>query len=313
MVITFYRTTRDPLYGLIAGALPDGLTTFPPGGTPGPAQLDLFDYDTRQWLRSTWSTVDGTYAFDGLFTLQAFGVWVRDPSGVYEDMVAGRVYPYSDIIALVGSAPNYVTGVAYSYQYVVQGGAAPFSFAIVSGALPDGISLDPNTGELSGTPTDTAPASWEIEVTDSRANSFTLADSTGPVPTYSFIRLVLTSPSYGSAVEIEMSAVVGGADLCTGGTPFASSTYSGYPASLAFDDSLGTGYWCSSSPSNPQHIGYEFASPQAITEVRFTPSISYPPTEVVVQGSNDGSTWDTLGTFSGLSGWVSNVAKSFTW
>lgn len=59
------------------------------------------------------------------------------------------------------------------------GGTAPFAFSIAP-ALPAGLTLDPATGEISGTPAATlAPTAFEITVTDAagavRRQSFTLA------------------------------------------------------------------------------------------------------------------------------------------
>jgi len=44
-------------------------------------------------------------------------------------------------------------GVPYSQTVVVDGGAAPYRFSIVSGALPGGLTLDSSTGVISGAPT----------------------------------------------------------------------------------------------------------------------------------------------------------------
>ena len=49
--------------------------------------------------------------------------------------------------------PNGVVGVFYSYTLTASGGIPPYTFALVSGTLPAGLSLDPVTGIVSGTPT----------------------------------------------------------------------------------------------------------------------------------------------------------------
>lgn len=46
------------------------------------------------------------------------------------------------------------------------GATAPYTFAVISGALPAGLTLDPN-GLLSGTPTESGDFTFTIEVTDS--------------------------------------------------------------------------------------------------------------------------------------------------
>ena len=43
-------------------------------------------------------------------------------------------------------------GTAYSYRLKVAGGISPYTFALVWGTLPPGLTLDPATGDMSGTP-----------------------------------------------------------------------------------------------------------------------------------------------------------------
>lgn len=69
-----------------------------------------------------------------------------------------------------------------------------------------------------------------------------------------------------SAAEVELFLKTGGSDLCTGGTPFASDTYSGsFPASNAFDDNAST-LWVSAAndPSKPKWVGYQLPSAQVV-------------------------------------------------
>lgn len=53
-------------------------------------------------------------------------------------------------------------GAAFSYQIAATN--SPASFAIAGGTLPSGVSIDTGTGLISGTPTDTTPATLEITV-----------------------------------------------------------------------------------------------------------------------------------------------------
>ncbi|GAC1437205.1 MAG: hypothetical protein NVSMB51_10430 [Solirubrobacteraceae bacterium] len=46
------------------------------------------------------------------------------------------------------------------------GGTGPYSYAVTAAALPDGLSLDPNSGELSGTPTTAGDYAFTITATD---------------------------------------------------------------------------------------------------------------------------------------------------
>ncbi len=55
----------------------------------------------------------------------------------------------------------------YSDSFVASGGTPPYTFAIIAGALPPGLSLNPATGLISGTPTATGPFAYTGQVTDS--------------------------------------------------------------------------------------------------------------------------------------------------
>lgn len=45
------------------------------------------------------------------------------------------------------------SGTAYAYMLQASGGSPPFTWALLSGTFPQGITLAPGTGQLSGTPT----------------------------------------------------------------------------------------------------------------------------------------------------------------
>ena len=62
-----------------------------------------------------------------------------------------------------------VTGVAYYELIGVQGGTAPYSFAVTSGSLPAGLTLGSATGAISGTPTAAGTSDFTITVTDLNA------------------------------------------------------------------------------------------------------------------------------------------------
>jgi hypothetical protein len=62
-----------------------------------------------------------------------------------------------------------VVGTSYSQTIQVSGGLSPFTFSVTSGGLPPGLTLEGNTGAISGTPTAAGSYSFTITVTDSMA------------------------------------------------------------------------------------------------------------------------------------------------
>ena len=59
------------------------------------------------------------------------------------------------------------TGVAYSSAFTVSGGTPGYTFSITSGSLPPGLVLNPTTGAITGTPTNSGTYAFTASVYDS--------------------------------------------------------------------------------------------------------------------------------------------------
>ena len=79
--------------------------------------------------------------------------------------------PCGDTLAIGCPLTTGEVGVAYSSTVDVFNGTPPYTFAVFSGALPDGLSLNTVTGEVSGTPTLEGTFNFVIEVTDATMNT----------------------------------------------------------------------------------------------------------------------------------------------
>ena len=60
--------------------------------------------------------------------------------------------------------PTGVRNTPYSQTFVATGSTDPLTWSVSSGALPDGLSLDDDTGELSGTPTTVGISTFTVQV-----------------------------------------------------------------------------------------------------------------------------------------------------
>ena len=65
------------------------------------------------------------------------------------------------------SLANGTVAAAYSASVVATGGTAPYTFSITVGALPAGLSINSNTGAITGTPSATGTSNFTVHVVDS--------------------------------------------------------------------------------------------------------------------------------------------------
>ena len=100
-------------------------------------------------------------------TVTAFaGGSVRGGSETVPPMTAYIVGGCPTISVGPALLPSPTLHVAYSQFITASGGATPYSFAVTSGALPTGLSLNGSTGEIAGTPSMMGSYSFGITVTD---------------------------------------------------------------------------------------------------------------------------------------------------
>jgi len=101
------------------------------------------------------------------------------PAQITQSMIVGGTLQnatvnitQSYIIAAVGlgvscnSPPAGTIGAAYTHTFISGSGVAPVVFAISAGSPPPGLSLDPSTGILSGTPSVAGTFPFTVMVTD---------------------------------------------------------------------------------------------------------------------------------------------------
>ncbi|MCB1225566.1 MAG: putative Ig domain-containing protein, partial [Verrucomicrobiales bacterium] len=130
------------------------------------------------------------------------------------------------------SLPNGTVGVPYNQTLSASGGTSPYAWAVTTGALPSGLSLNASTGVISGTPTTTDVANFSLTVTDthgcSGARSFTIEPA---CPTITLSPATLPNGTVGTAYNQALSASGGSAPysyvVTTGSLPAGLSLSSG--------------------------------------------------------------------------------------
>jgi hypothetical protein len=128
-----------------------------------------------------------------------------------------------------------VVGTDYDQSLAASGGVTPYTWSVSSGSLPAGLSLDPATGSISGTPADLGNFTFTVQVTDS--------DNPAASATAS-LTIAVTAPLAVTSTALA-TAIVGQPYMQTltavGGTaPYTWSVSSGsLPAGLSLDPATG--------------------------------------------------------------------------
>jgi hypothetical protein len=140
--------TPVPTFAVLSGTLPPGVGLTAAGvlsGTP---------------------TADGTFAF----TVTATNSKGTDTAGPITVTVAKA--PAKPLFTASKPPTTAVVGTDYSYAFLASGQPAP-TYAVATGALPTGLSLNQTTGSLGGTPTAAGSFSFTISATNSAGTATT--------------------------------------------------------------------------------------------------------------------------------------------
>lgn len=112
-------------------------------------------------------TVSGTPTEAGSFSLTVSGSDSSNgPVAISQPFTLSVAAPTLNLTPAAGTLTA-TYGTAYSQQYTASGGTAPYNYVVSAGALPAGLSLDANSGLLSGTPTATGLFTFSVQATDS--------------------------------------------------------------------------------------------------------------------------------------------------
>ncbi|HNC44747.1 MAG TPA: putative Ig domain-containing protein, partial [Acidobacteriota bacterium] len=151
--------------------------------------------------------------------------------------------PCPTITISPSTLPNAAVGTNYNQVLTASGGQAPYTFSLLSGALPTGIALS-SSGTLSGTPTASGTSNFTIRVIDNNGcvvtPSYSLKVDGPECPTITVNPASLPGGTIGTAYNQVISA--------TGGTaPYAFTVLSG---SLPPGVTLATNGTLSGTPSS---------------------------------------------------------------
>jgi hypothetical protein len=215
------------VFSIISGSLPPGLT-----------------------LNSSTGVISGTPTTAGTYT---FTSKVVDSKGSSDTQSCTIIVLATAIDLQCGScgAAKGVVGTSYSSTLKVVGGTPSFTFSIISGSLPPGLTLSNSTGTISGTPTKAGSYTFTSKVVDSKGKSDTVVCT-----------IVVVSPvnlqcgACGSSTVYVGTAYTSSLGISGGSSPFTYSISSGsLPPGLTLNSTTGV---ISGTPTTPG--SYTFTS-----------------------------------------------------
>ena len=146
--ITASGGTAPYIYSVLSGALPTGLS-----------------------LNSATGAITGTPTVSGVsnFTIQVMDSIGNVGSSAYTVTIATVTLTINPVLSPT-TLPDGTLGIAYNQTVTASGGTGPYTYAVLSGALPTGLSLNSASGAITGTPTVSGVSNFTIQVTDSVSN-----------------------------------------------------------------------------------------------------------------------------------------------
>lgn len=183
-------------------------------------------------LNATTGTITGTPTTAGPFQFQIQVTDATNASTVTTFSITINPPPLT--IVTVAPLFNGILGTAYVQSFSATGGVTPYTWAITSGSAPAGLTLDPSTGNLQGTPQAVGTSTFTVQVTDKAATVVSQTYSitvSAPVLTITVAgTLPAAAAGVGYSQKLPMTA--------SGGTPpYTWSLTGGSVPGLTFDPS----------------------------------------------------------------------------
>jgi hypothetical protein len=234
-----YNLTINPLLTITTPSLPPGTithaysTTVAASGGATPYAWSATGLPAGLSINPSSGVISGTPAASGTFPVT---VTVTDSGGVGNTQSAQANYNLtidSLVTIITVSLPAGTITHAYSTTVAASGGATPYAWSATG--LPAGLSINPSSGLISGTPTASGTFPVTVTVTDSGGTNNTQSAQASYNLTINSLPTISTTTLPSGRVQLAYSSTV----AATGGlTPYTWSA-AGLPAGLSINASTG--------------------------------------------------------------------------
>ena len=185
-----------------------------------------------------WWSLQGCLEAGAGLTVPALGLSYSDPSILSVCKTLAQATTPPPLSITTSTLADAIVGQPYSSTLEGSGGTKPYSWAVTTGTLPAGLSLDSSTGVISGTPTSAGTSDFTVTVADSSTPALTAVQSLSidVLPSGS-VTISTTSPLPSATAGVAYSETL----QASGGSPPYSwaVTVGSLPGGLALDSSTG--------------------------------------------------------------------------
>ncbi len=205
--------------------------------------------------------------------------------------------------------PNGTQGTAYSQTVSASGGTAPYTYAIIAGSLPAGLSLNTGTGVISGTPS--ASGSFNLTLTATDANSangsraYSLLINGLAPPVAGAVSAIVAASSSNNPITLNLSGgtatSVAVASAASHGTATASGTSITYTPTAGYSGSDSFTYTATNSggTSSPATVTLTVSAPTLIVSPATAPGATAGGAYSLIFSTSGGTAPYSYSLFSG--------------
>jgi large repetitive protein len=154
------------------GGVPPLTWSVPPGSLPPGLTLN-----TSTGLISGVPTTAGSYPF----TAEVQDSAIPQQTAFSAAPITITVQPPLPLQATTPPLPGGFTATPYSSNLIATGGVPPYTWSVIAGQLPAGLTLDAGTGAISGTPILVGTTNFTVQVEDSQAGASGPAKASQPL------------------------------------------------------------------------------------------------------------------------------------
>jgi len=201
-------TTASPLPGGTAGTAYSANITATGGVTPYKWTITGLPAGLTSSSGSPSASISGTTNHVGTFSVTVSVSDSESTAMTASATLSLTIAQATTLMITTTSLPNGMPNASYSQTLAATGGVTPYSWSVSSGSLPAGLTLNANTGVISGTPSMSGTSSFTVIATDAEIPAQTATQALSITISASGLSVTTTSPLTGATLSTAYSVTV---------------------------------------------------------------------------------------------------------